>query len=347
VLLGNGNGLAANLSRPTDNLIRFPGRFWLAFFDVLRRLSEPLTDRGEGCPMFLAVAAALASAACFAAGSAVQHRVAGDSSGSDESGTAFFARLVRRPSWLLGLLLSAVAFSLHAFALSQGDLALVQPVIVSGVVFAVLFRAALEKKLPPRRVLVWLPLTWAGLALFLIVRPAESQGALQPVRAVWFVVIGVVVVVSARLLAERTSVDRRRGLLLGGGSGALFGLVAGLAKTVLGELGDGFSNIFVHWHLWALLGTGLWAVLLNQRAYQVSRLSVSAPILNILQVFTAVGFGIVVFGEEFGSSPGVLVGEVVGLLVVILGVYRLASRTAEPDETPAGESAEADRSTAA
>jgi hypothetical protein len=296
--------------------------------------------------MFLAVAAALASAACFAAGSAVQHRVAGDSSES-ESGKAFFARLVRRPSWLLGLLLSAVAFSLHAFALSKGDLALVQPVIVSGVVFAVLFRAALEKKLPPRRVLVWLPLTWAGLALFLIVRPPESQGALQPVRAVWFVVIGVVVVISARLLAQRTSVDRRRGLLLGGGSGALFGLVAGLAKIVLGELGDGLSNILVHWHVWALMATGLWAVLLNQRAYQVSRLSVSAPILNIVQVFTAVGFGIVVFGEEFGSSLGVLVGEVVGLLVVVLGVYRLASRPDGADEATADDSTEADRSTAA
>lgn len=287
--------------------------------------------------MFLAIAAALASAACFAAGSAVQHRAA-NASADGESGLALFRRLIHRPSWLFGLVLSAVAFSLHAFALSQGDLALVQPVIVSGVVFAVLFRAGLEHAWPPRRVLIWLPLTWAGLALFLAVRPSESDTTPISVRAAWFVGVGVALVVGARLLAQRTSVDRRRGLLLGGGSGALFGLVAGLAKMVLDQLGSGVAIIFTHWPLYALAVTGVWAVLMNQRAYQVSRLSVSAPILNIVQVFTAVGFGVVVFGEEFGSTPAVLVGELIGLMVVVLGVYRLASRPAE-DEVQAAESA--------
>ena len=296
--------------------------------------------------MLLAVAAALASAACFAAGSAVQHRAA-SAAAEGESGLALIRRLIHRPSWLFGLLLSAIAFALHAFALSQGDLALVQPVIVSGVVFAVLFRAGLEHKWPPRRVLVWLPITWAGLALFLAVRPDEADASPLSTRAIWFVSLTVVLVIAARLLAQRTTIDRRRGLLLGGGAGALFGLVAGLAKMVLDQLaGGGFSSIFEHWPLYALVVTGTWAVLMNQRAYQVSRLSVSAPILNIVQVFTAVGFGVTVFGEEFGSTLGVFVGEFIGLVVVVLGVYRLASRPAE-DEEPAGSAREPDRSTAA
>ncbi len=296
--------------------------------------------------MFFAVAAALASAACFAAGSAIQHRAASDSV-EGESGLALFARLIHRRSWLLGLLLSAVAFSLHALALSQGDLALVQPVIVSGVVFAVLIRAGLDHRWPPQRVLVWLPLTCAGLALFLAVRPGGSTGSQDPGLAIWFVAVTVVLVVVARLLAQRTEVDRRRGLLLGGASGALFGLVAGLAKTVLGRLGDGLPAVFGHWTIYALAVTGIWAVLLNQRAYQVSRLSVSAPILNIVQVFVAVAFGVLVFGEEFGSTPAVLIGELVGLVVVVIGVYRLASRPDGDDEEPDHDGAQPDRSTAA
>lgn len=298
-----------------------------------------------GPSMFLAVTAALASAATFAAGSAVQHRAAGAVSEPGRSGMAQFARLVRQPSWLFGLLLSAVAFGLHAFALSRGDLALVQPVIVSGVVFAVLIRAALDRQLPPRRVLVWLPLTWAGLALFLVVRPAESQGAVVPGRAVWFVVAGVTLALGAMAAAHRASVDRRRGLLIAGASGALFGLVAGLAKVILGQTGNGVLSVLDHWPIWALAVVGVSAVLLNQRAYQVTRLSVSAPILNIVQVFVALGFGIVVFGEEFGSSFGVLVGEVVGLVIVVIGVYRLASRPDGAEVTT--DFAPADRSTAA
>lgn len=296
--------------------------------------------------MFFAVATALASAACFAAGSAVQHRAASDSV-EGESAVALFARLVHRRSWLLGLLLSAVAFSLHALALSQGDLTLVQPVIVSGVVFAVLIRAGLDHRWPPRRVLLWLPLTCAGLALFLVVRPSGSTGTQDPGLAIWFVVGTVAVVVAARALAGRTTVDRRRGLLLGGASGALFGLVAGLAKTVLGRLGNGLPGVLGHWTVYALVIVGIWAVLLNQRAYQVSRLSVSAPILNIVQVFVAVGFGVVVFGEEFGSTPAALIGEVVGLVLVVVGVYRLASRPDGDDEVTRPGAVAPDRSTAA
>lgn len=295
--------------------------------------------------MFLAVATALASAACFAAGSAVQHRAAHTAASSPESGVALLARLIRRRSWLLGLALSAVAFALHALALSQGDLALVQPVIVSGVVFAVLIRAGLDRQLPPRRVLIWLPLTWAGLALFLFVRPDGSTGKQDPGGAIWFVAATVLVVVITRVLAQHAVVDRRRGVLLGAASGALFGLVAGLVKTVLSHLDEGLPAVLTHWTVYALVLTGIWAVLLNQRAYQVSRLSVSAPILNIVQVFVAVGFGVVVFGEEFGSTPGALVGELAGLVLVVLGVYRLASRPENAD--PASAPVEANRSTTA
>ncbi len=195
--------------------------------------------------------------------------------------------------------------------------------------------------------LIWLPLTWAGLALFLAVRPSGSTGSETPSRALWFVIAGVAVVVVGRLLAQRSTVDRIRGLLLGSASGVLFGLVAGLAKLVLTQLGGGLVAIVTDWPVYVLAVTGIWAVLLNQRAYQVSRLSVSAPVLNIAQVVVAVGFGIVVFGEEFGSSPAVLIGEVVGLAVVVAGIYRLASRPDGEDEVQPDGATEPDRSTAA
>ena len=274
--------------------------------------------------MLFAVLAAFASAACFALGSALQQRVAGAAPADEESRHGFLLRLVRRPSWLLGLLLSAVASALHALALSQGDLALVQPVIVSGIVFAVLIRSGLEHRLPPRRTLVWLVLTWAGLALFLGVRPDAPDRALHLGRAAVFVVAGVVVVAGAVLAAARTSVERRRGALLGGGAGLLFGLVAGVLKVVLTQAGSGWAEVFGSWPLWTLAVVGLSAVLLNQRAYQATRLSVTAPVLNVVQVLVAIAFGYVVLGETAGLSPAIVVAEGAGLAVMIAGVVRLA-----------------------
>jgi drug/metabolite transporter (DMT)-like permease len=275
--------------------------------------------------VLFAVLAAFASAACFALGSAMQQRVAGAASADEETRRGFLARIVRRPSWLLGLVLSAVAFALHALALSQGDLALVQPVIVSGIVFAVLLRSGLERRLPPRRTLVWLVLTWVGLALFLGVHPDSADRALHQGRAVVFVLAGALGVAGAVLVSLRTDVERRRGALLGGAAGLLFGLVAGLVKVVLTQARSGWSGVFTSWPVWTLAVVGLCAVLLNQRAYQATRLSVTAPVLNVVQVLVAIAFGFVVLGETAGLSPATVVAQGIGLAVMIAGVIRLAS----------------------
>ena len=106
---------------------------------------------------------ALASAALFALGSALQHRSAGSASSSSKRRMA--ATLLRRPGWLLGAALCATAFGLHAAALARGDLTVVQPVILTGIVFAVFARAAIEGRRPGRREMLRAVVTWAGLVL--------------------------------------------------------------------------------------------------------------------------------------------------------------------------------------
>jgi len=236
-----------------------------------------------------------------------------------------FKTLVRRPSWLVGLLLSMAAFGLHGLALSHGDLAVVQPVIVSGIVFGVLLRAALDRHLPKKSVLGWLVLTWGGLALFLAVRPPTATGQPQTSRAVTALLIGLVVAGTAWAVAHR-STGRRRGILLGGAAGVLFGLVAGLLKMVTLQLSGGIGAALTHWSLWVLVGVGLWAVLLNQRAYQSARLSVTSPMLNILQVIVAIGFGIFVFSEQLGESSLGIAAQLLGLAATIVGISRLAAQ---------------------
>lgn len=295
--------------------------------------------------MILAAVAAFAAAFSFALGSALQQRVAGSEAPEQESQSSFFVRIARRPSWLAGLVLSAVAFSLHAFALSRGDLALVQPIIVAGIVFAVVIRAALEHRLPDTSTLVWLVITWAGLALFLAVRPPTAD---QPPRnglGAALVVGGVLVVLAARTLAGRLQPPQLRGAVLAGASGVLFGLVAGLVKLVLARFGDGFWAVLGSWPLWALVVTGLWAVLLNQRAYQATRLSVTTPILNVAEVAVAITFGLLVLGEDPGQTPAIVLGEVAGLALVIAGVVKLASagEAAHPSEPAPAVEAHAER----
>ena len=145
--------------------------------------------------------------------------------------------------------------------------------------------------------------------------------------------VGAVLAAGAMVVAHRTTTDRRRGAVLAGASGVLFGLVAGLVKLVLARLESGLGAALGSWPLWALVVVGVWAVLLNQRAYQATRLSVTTPILNVAEVAVAIGFGLVVLGEDPGQSPAIVLGEVVGLALVIAGVVKLASAN---DDGPAG-----------
>jgi len=271
------------------------------------------------------VVAALCSAATFAVGSALQHRAASAVS-TEESGQRVIARLLRRRSWVFGLVLSAVAFGLHALALSRGELALVQPVIVSGIVFAVLFRAALDRHLPSRPVVGWLILTWAGLALFVVVRSSRSAPAQGVSHEIAFVVVGVAVAGLITIAAGKVKADRNAGLLLGAAAGTLFGLVAGLLKLVTVQAQSGLGHALAHWSLWVLIVVGAGAVLLNQRAYQNARLSITAPMLNIAQVLVAITFGIIVFGERFDGSALAFVAEVAGLVLMGIGIWQLAAQ---------------------
>lgn len=281
----------------------------------------------------VAVLLACAAAAVFAAGSALQHRAASGVPREGSSVAGLVSRLLRRPSWLLGMALSAGAFALHIAALRHGSLTLVQPVVVSTIVFAVFVRAALERRLPPRKEIVWAITTWAGLSLFIAaLEDHVPQHPARPHAAVVFAVSGVVLAVVAVACAERARIAALRGFLLASAGGILYGLTAGLIKIVITQAGSGAVMVLTHWSLWAMLIVGANAVLLSQRAYHAARLSITMPILNIADVLVAISFGVVVFGERIFSSPLHLLAELIGLLILATGVWQLARQEEEEVE---------------
>jgi hypothetical protein len=272
----------------------------------------------------VAVLLACAAAAFSAAGTSLQHRAA---STLPELGTSApgLPRLVSKPGWLLGIGLSGAAFGLHAAALRQGSLSIVQPVVVSAIVFAVFIRAALDRRLPARKELAWATCTWAGLALFIaVLPPTTAQHAANHSAARVFFLGGIVITDIAVLLAHRTATPARRGLLLGGAAGVFFGLIAGLVKVLIAQTGIGMPAVLGQWTLWGILILGAGALLLNQLAYEAARLSVTMPVLNMVDVLVAIGFGSAVFGARHLTSPTQLITELAGLFAMGVGIWQLA-----------------------
>lgn len=279
----------------------------------------------------MAVGAALASAATFGLSTSLQHHVS--SSTLVRGPHRLLLHLVRSPRWVAGMSLSVGAFALHAVALGHGALVLVQPAIVTGVVFAVLIRAALDRRTPSRAELGWAVVTWSGLAAFLVGAGTSKAAGSAPVHAGPAVAVVLALAALGALRAgRRPDGSVGKGLWLGVVSGLLFGAVAVLLKLTIDALPGGLLPLATSWAPWVMVACGVGAVLVNQRAYQTTRLSVSMPILNIVDVIVALVLAVVVFGETVSLAPPTLAAQGLGLVLMALGVVRLARLEEADDE---------------
>ncbi|MEP6814651.1 MAG: DMT family transporter [Marmoricola sp.] len=281
----------------------------------------------------LATVLALSSAATFALSTSVQHHAAEGAPESARGPAGLVRYLFRRPSWLFGQLLAVFGFSLHASALHFGPIALVQPIVISGIVIAVPARAARSRRLPSRDEVQAVSVMALGLALFLVAsNPSAGTSADLGTRPVLIVATCTALAVLAGWAAHASGTPVRSAFLLGVAAGMLFGLVAGLLKLVLQELADGgVVRLLTVWPTWALVIAGLGGVVTNQVAYRRARLSASMPVLNIVDVLVALGFGYIVFGEVPRHSPLLVAVELAALGCVAAGLV-LAGRLSDEQQ---------------
>lgn len=279
----------------------------------------------DGPGVIAAMAVAFASTCTVALSTSLQHRSAGQAPASIRTSFGVLRFVVTQPAWLLGILIGAVAFVFHAAALRMGSIALVQPIMIAGVVLAVPVRATLDRSRPSRREVNSVAITAAGLATFLVVAnplpsttPPDRQAALLGT----VLCLGAAAVMSA--LSARADHARTRAMTLGVSAGILFGLVAALIKLIVNELGDGPGELLTSWPLWALVGAGICGTAINQRAYQIAPLSMSMPVLNVVDVLVAIGLGAWAFGEPPAHGPTALIVQAAALACMGLGLHQIA-----------------------
>lgn len=283
---------------------------------------------GERAGAAAAIGVATASAMGFATSNALQHRVAGRVPGSVSGAFEVLGHLVTQRLWLVATTVSCVALLLHATALRLGSLALVQPMMLAGVVLAVPLRAAVEHKVPSAPELRAVVVTVVGLAAFVVcVNPRPSEAPAHLGAGAAFVAAGFACGVWALRRAANSGANaRRRAGLLGAGAGVMFGLTAGLLKVVTNAVASGQVATFGFLiSFGCLVGAGLLGTAMNQRAYQIAPLSFSMPVVNVVDIVVAILFGVLVFGEAPAHSPGRLLLQAGGLALAVLGLRMIAS----------------------
>jgi hypothetical protein len=278
---------------------------------------------------------ALAAAALFGVSTALQHRSAGLVTDAQANGGEGLARFVsgtlRHPLWVTGVVADIGGFALHALALRDGPLSLVQPLLVSSAVFALVLRQLLEHRWPRRNQLVWAGALAVGLVMFLAVS-TPAGGVARPADPLPTIVVGGLIGLGVLgfFLAGRRNTGRAAAALLGTAAGLSYAAVAGLLKQDMSTLNRGLGALVTSWPFYALIGVGALSLLVNQLAYQAGPLSSSLPALMTVGPVVSLVIGVAVFDEQFRSGPAALFGGAVCLALVLVAAGGLTRSELTP-----------------
>ncbi len=277
----------------------------------------------------IAVTASLCSAGGYAVASVVQHRIARSVPTGRGLRFGLLYDLARRPAWLLGLLVAGAAFAAHAAALSLGEIAVVQPLLVSGLLFALPASVLLDRRRPSLTEWSWALVLVVGLAAFLIAaNPTVGSVPSDTDRLGVLVAAGTAIAAGVALFGSRMG-GRNGAAAFGLAAGVTYGLTAALIKEVTQIASRDLFGLITSWPTYALIAIGASALVLNQAAYQAGPLAASLTPMTMADPIVAVLVGVLVFDEHLAHTPAAIVVECLSVAAVSISTIQVARRTQE------------------
>ena len=266
---------------------------------------------------------ALVAAAVFGIAVAVQQHEAARAEVKATLRPGLLMRLARRPIWLLGLVGDIGGFGLQTWALAIGSVVVVQPVMSTNLVFALVGSALLARRRLRRRQLCAIAGTVGGLVVFLVVASPTAHSEASASGWAWVALACLASgLVAAALWTGWHAPGPRQAAAFGVAAGLAEACMAVIAKSFGDDLARGIGVTARSWTPEALVGVGLVTLLLVQTAYQVGLPVVTLPVTAVVEPVAAAAFGVTLFRERLALSG--LRGPCVLLAAVVMGTSLVA-----------------------
>jgi drug/metabolite transporter (DMT)-like permease len=279
---------------------------------------------------------AIVAAVSFALAATLWQRASVDS-GVEGGNPKAFAKLLTNWVWLLGLGAQIAGVVLQAAALDRGRVAIIQPLLVTTIIWALPLGYFLTNQTVTRRHILGAGVIVVGLAIFASVGDPAGGVDNAPARdwASAFIVLGTICI-GLLLFARNGSLTVRAGVL-GATAGILYGVSATLMKPVVEQLhADGAASVLEGWELWVMAVCGLGGFYVQQVSLATGKLVTSVATVSVANPVVSVLLGVLVLQERLDQPPAWhAVLAVAGLALALLGAVVVASASEEPAEEAA------------
>ncbi|WP_298175629.1 DMT family transporter [Saccharomonospora sp.] len=293
--------------------------------------------------MVIPVALGFTAAFLFAASAALQRRAVLRAANSDSGHKAtthrlpvlwLFRLLLRQRVWLAGWITNIGGFCSQAAALHFGSVALVQPLLVTQLLFALPMASAAIRQWPSLRDWLAAGAISGGVALFLSVEGAATLEG-EPDRGRLMIAVAVA---AATILALLQLAQRRGPLvysaLVAASAGICYAMSAAMIKlTTDSLLNRGVAATALDWPGYLLAITTLSGLVLGHQAYGSGSLSAAVAVMSIVNPAASFALGVLAFGAVPVTEPVQLVAVVAAGVLLTVGVFGLAHSPAVRLET--------------
>ena len=283
--------------------------------------------------MTVTVVLALAAALSNAVNLLAQHSA---SIGAPEhkKGWRLVGYLLRHPLWLLGWLAAVAGFGFQALALQNGQLSVVQPLLVTELVFVLVLRRLWIHQQVARAAWISALVVCLSLAVFLSVSQPHG-GHPTPTASAWVsALLTFGAIITGLVALGRTGSPVRRAALFATATSLTWALMAAFIKATTATLSQGgIVGMLTHWPVYALAASGVAGTLLQQAALHVGPLSISQPLIVVVDPLASIVLSVWLFDDHFTNSLTKIAIAVVSFAVMVVGVIGL-SRAAPADLDP-------------
>jgi drug/metabolite transporter (DMT)-like permease len=267
---------------------------------------------------------ALCSALAFALASVLQQREAVVAPAEHSMRLGLLTHLATRPLWLAGLAADGAGYLLQVLALNHGSLALVQPVLACGLLFALMFNRSPGRRGLRKRDWGAAAAIAGGLGVFVVAGHPIGTRSADVGDTAWFLfasLTGLALIVCV-MMAARCETSWKA-VLLALGCGIAFGLASAFTKQAIFEFHEGLLQVFQTPYLYGLLVFAAVGMLLSQSAFQAASLAASLPTQTLSEPVYAAVAGALLFGEHLRGG-GLTVLALLGAAAAAAGVVFLA-----------------------